>query len=242
MSVAEGLAAVLGADRVADGDSVLDQHAGDLTYHASHRPDAVAFPESTEDVARLLEWADRERVPVVPFGAATSLEGHIIPLAGGVSLDTSRLNRIVSVEPGDLTAVVQPGVTRLALNERLGRDGLQFPVDPGADASLGGMAATNASGTTTVRYGGMRAHVLALEVVLPGGRVIRTGSRARKSSAGYDLTRALRGLRGHARGDHRADAARARDPRARGRRPHRVPHAGRRLCHRRGRPPARAWA
>ncbi|MGZ8695661.1 MAG: FAD-binding oxidoreductase, partial [Gaiellaceae bacterium] len=150
MSVAEDLAAVLGADLVAAGDSVLDQHAGDLTYHRAHRPDAVAFPESTEDVARLLEWADRERVPVVPYGAATSLEGHVIPVAGGVSLDTSRLNRIVRIAPSDLTVVVQPGVKRLALNERLGREGLQFPVDPGADASLGGMAATNASGTTTV--------------------------------------------------------------------------------------------
>ena len=171
MSIAADLSALLGDGLVSDGDSVLDQHAGDLTYHRPHRPDAVVFPESTEDVARLLEWADREGVPVVPYGAATSLEGHVIPFAGGVSLDTSRLNRILAVEPADLTAVVQAGVTRLTLNERLGRDGLQFPVDPGADATLGGMAATNASGTTTVRYGGMRAHVLALEVVLPGGRV-----------------------------------------------------------------------
>jgi len=196
VSVAEDLAALLGPGLVADGDSVLDQHAGDLTYHQPHRPDAVVYPESTDDVARLLEWADRERVPVVPYGAATSLEGHVIPVAGGVSVDTSRLNRILAVEPADLTAVVQPGVTRLTLNERLGRDGLQFPVDPGADASLGGMAATNASGTTTVRYGGMRAHVLALEVVLPGGRVVRTGSRARKSSAGYDLTALFVGSEG----------------------------------------------
>jgi D-lactate dehydrogenase (cytochrome) len=187
VSVASELAALLGDGRVSAGESVLDQHAADPTYHAPHRPDAVVFPESTDDVARVLEWADRELVPVVPYGAATSLEGHVIPVRGGVSLDTVRMNRILAVDAGDLTAVVQPGVTRMTLNERLGRDGLHFPVDPGADASLGGMAATNASGTTTVRYGGMRAHVLALEVVLPGGRVLRTGSRARKSSAGYDV-------------------------------------------------------
>ncbi|HEU5213854.1 MAG TPA: FAD-binding oxidoreductase, partial [Gaiellaceae bacterium] len=118
MSVAAELAALLGNDRVSAGDSVLDQHAADPTYHAPHRPDAVVFPESTEDVARILAWADRKRVPVVPYGAATSLEGHVIPVEGGVSLDTARMNRILAVDPGDLTAVVQPGVTRLALNER----------------------------------------------------------------------------------------------------------------------------
>ena len=114
MSVATELAALLGEDRVAVGESILDLHAADPTYHAPHRPDAVVFPESTEDVARLLAWADLERVPVVPYGAATSLEGHVIPVQGGVSLDTGRMNRILAVEPGDLTAVVQPGVTRLA--------------------------------------------------------------------------------------------------------------------------------
>ena len=197
MSLRDALAEALGDDgRVADGDSALDQHAADLSYHQPHRPDAVVFPESTDEVARVLAFADRERVPVVPFGAATSLEGHVIPVHGGISLDLGRLNRIVAVEPADLVAVVQPGVTRLALNERLGREGLQFPVDPGADATLGGMAATNASGTTTVRYGGMRAHLLALEVVLAGGRVIRTGSRARKSSAGYDVTSLFVGSEG----------------------------------------------
>ncbi len=173
-----------------------DQHAADLSYHPARRPEAVVFADETETVAAVLAFAHRERVPVVPYGAATSLEGHVIPVQGGISLDLTQMNRIVAVEPGDLTAVVQPGVTRLQLNERLGRDGLHFPVDPGADATLGGMAATNASGTTTVRYGGMRSHVLALEVVLPGGEVVRTGSRARKSSAGYDLTSLFIGSEG----------------------------------------------
>ena len=174
--------------RVSDGDSILDQHAGDLTYHAPHRPDIVVFPESTEEVAAVLEYADAAGVPVVPFGAGTSLEGHVIPLHGGISLDLTRMNAIVAVRPDDLTATVQPGVTRSQLEAAVGPHGLWFPVDPGADATLGGMAATNASGTTTVRYGGMRAHVLALEVVLAGGRVVRTGTRAVKSSAGYNLT------------------------------------------------------
>jgi D-lactate dehydrogenase (cytochrome) len=174
--------------RVSDGESVLDQHAGDLTYHAPHRPDVVVFPESTEEVAAVLEYADAAGVPVVPFGAGTSLEGHVIPLRGGISLDLTRMNAIVAVRPDDLTATVRPGVTRSQLEAAAGPHGLWFPVDPGADATLGGMAATNASGTTTVRYGGMRAHVLALEVVLASGRVVRTGTRAVKTSAGYNLT------------------------------------------------------
>jgi D-lactate dehydrogenase (cytochrome) len=174
--------------RVSDGDSVLDQHAGDLTYHAPHRPDVVVYPETTDEVAAVLEYADVARVPVVPFGAGTSLEGHVIPLHGGISLDLTRMNAIVAVRPDDLTATVRAGVTRSQLEAAAGPHGLWFPVDPGADATLGGMAATNASGTTTVRYGGMRAHVLELEVVLAGGRVVRTGTRAVKTSAGYNLT------------------------------------------------------
>ena len=136
----------------------------------------------------MLEYADAAGVPVVPFGAGTSLEGHVIPLHGGISLDLTRMNTIVAVRPDDLTATVRAGVTRSQLEAAAGPHGLWFPVDPGADATLGGMAATNASGTTTVRYGGMRAHVLALEVVLAGGRVVRTGTRAVKTSAGYNLT------------------------------------------------------
>jgi D-lactate dehydrogenase (cytochrome) len=182
--------------RVSDGESVLDQHAADLSYHSPHRPDVVVFPESTDEVARVLGWADEARVPIVPFGAGTSLEGHVIPLHGGISLDLTRMSRIVALRPDDLTATVQPGVTRSQLEAAAGPHGLWFPVDPGADATLGGMAATNASGTTTVRYGGMRTHVLALEAVLPGGRVVRTGSRAVKTSAGYNLTSLLVGSEG----------------------------------------------
>jgi D-lactate dehydrogenase (cytochrome) len=169
------------------GESVLDAHAGDLSYHEPRRPDAVVLPRTVEEVARVLAYADSERIPVVPFGAGTSLEGHTIPVRGGIVLDLSRLDRIVEVRPADLQATVQAGVTRSALNAAAGQHGLQFPVDPGADATLGGMAATNASGTTTVRYGGMRAQVLALEVVLAGGTVIRPGTRAVKTSAGYDV-------------------------------------------------------
>ena len=174
--------------RVSDGESVLDQHAGDLSYHPAQRPDVVVFPESTAEVAAVLELAARTNVPVLPFGAGTSLEGHVIPLHGGISLDLTRMNAIVALRPDDLTATVQPGVTRSQLEAAAGPHGLWFPVDPGADATLGGMAATNASGTTSVRYGGMRAHVLALEVVLAGGRIVRTGTRAVKTSAGYNLT------------------------------------------------------
>ncbi len=173
--------------RVNDGESALDQHAADLSYHAPHRPDVVVYPETTAEVSAVLAYANDAGVPVVPFGAGTSLEGHVIPVRGGISLDLTRMNAI-AVHAADLQCVVQAGVTRLQLEAAAGPHGLWFPVDPGADATLGGMAATNASGTTTVRYGGMRAHVLALEVVLADGSVVRTGSRAVKTSAGYDLT------------------------------------------------------
>jgi D-lactate dehydrogenase (cytochrome) len=146
--------------RVNDGESALDQHASDLSYHPAHRPDVVVYPESAGEVAAVLAYADRAGVPVVPFGAGTSLEGHVIPLHGGISLDLTRMNAILALRPEDLTVTVQPGVTRSQLEAAAGPHGLWFPVDPGADATLGGMAATNASGTTTVRYGGMRAHVL----------------------------------------------------------------------------------
>ncbi|HEY7207821.1 MAG TPA: FAD-linked oxidase C-terminal domain-containing protein [Gaiellaceae bacterium] len=174
--------------RVSTSASVLDQHAQDLTHHAPVEPDVVVFPETTEEVAAVLALANERQIAVTPFGAGSSLEGQVIPLRGGISLDLTRMNRIVEVRPADLQATVQAGVTRLQLNAAAGGHGLLFAVDPGADATLGGMAATNASGTTTVRYGGMRAQVLALEVVLADGSVIRPGSRAVKSSAGYHLT------------------------------------------------------
>jgi D-lactate dehydrogenase (cytochrome) len=185
--VRDRLVALLGEDGVSTGETVLDLHAGDLSYHPRRAPDIVAFPSTTEEVARVLAWANEQRVPVVPFGAGTSLEGHVIPVRGGISLDLSRMNRVLEVLPADLQARVQPGVLRSALNAAVVEHGLWFPVDPGADASLGGMAATNASGTTTVRYGGMRTNVLALEVVLADGAIIRPGSRTVKTSAGYDL-------------------------------------------------------
>jgi D-lactate dehydrogenase (cytochrome) len=182
--------------RVSDGESVRALHGEDLSHHARHLPDVVVFAAVTDEVSRVLAYASQRRIPVVPFGAGTSLEGHVIPVQGGISLDLSRLDRIVAVQPEDLTAVVEPGVLREQLNERLARDGLQFPVDPGANASLGGMAATNASGTTSVRYGGMRRQVLGLQVVLADGSVIRTGGRVAKSSAGYDLTSLFVGSEG----------------------------------------------
>jgi D-lactate dehydrogenase (cytochrome) len=182
--------------RVTDGDSVLETHGADLSYHEPRRPDVVVFPESTAEVAAVLRYANDAGIAVVPFGAGTSLEGHVIPLRGGISLDLTRLDAIVALRTADLTATVQAGVTRSRLEAAAGPHGLWFPVDPGADATLGGMAATNASGTTTVRYGGMRAHVLGLEAVLPGGRVVHTGSRAVKTSAGYNLTNLLIGSEG----------------------------------------------
>jgi D-lactate dehydrogenase (cytochrome) len=182
--------------RISDGDSERDLHAGDLTLHEPHRPDVVVYPLSTEEVAAVLAFAAERRIPVTPFAAASSLEGHVIPVDGGISLDLTRMDAVLSIDAGDLTATVQAGVPRSKLNRVAGEYGLFFPVDPGADATLGGMAATNAAGTTTVRYGKMRANILALEAVLPVGTVIRTGSRAPKTSAGYDLTGLLVGSEG----------------------------------------------
>jgi D-lactate dehydrogenase (cytochrome) len=190
------LEAAIGAGNVRDGSSERELHARDITFHAPHLPDLVVFAETTEQVSRVLGAASAHRVPVTPFAAGTSLEGHVIPLHGGISLDLTGMTGTLEIQPGDLTATVSAGVTRLALERAAGEHGLFFPVDPGADATLGGMAATNAAGTTTVRYGKMRPNVLALEAVLADGSVVRTGSQARKTSAGYDLTGLLCGSEG----------------------------------------------
>jgi len=193
--LAEALSARLGP-RFTQARAVRELHGRDESPFDVAPPQAVVFAESTEDVAAVLALADAHRVPVIPYGAGTSLEGHLLAVQGGISLDLSRMNRVLSVEPEDLTVRVQAGVSRLQLNREIKDLGLFFPIDPGADATLGGMAATRASGTNAVRYGTMRENVLGLTAVMADGEVIRTGTRARKSSAGYDLTRLLVGSEG----------------------------------------------
>ncbi|MCY4745864.1 FAD-binding protein [Pelomonas sp. UHG3] len=189
------LQAAFGA-RCSTARAVCEQHGRDESVFDVPPPQAVVFAESEAEVAQVVAACAAHRVPVIPYGAGSSLEGHLLAVQGGVSLDVSRMNRILRIDAQDLTVTVQPGVTRKALNEALRHEGLFFPIDPGADASLGGMAATRASGTNAVRYGTMRENVLGLRFVAASGELIRTGSRAKKSSAGYDLTRLLVGSEG----------------------------------------------
>lgn len=178
---------IIGNDLVTVNETILELHGRDESYHEPKLPDAVVFPRNKEDVSKVLKFANERKIPVVPFGLGTSLEGHVIPVNGGISLDLSQMNAILEVKESDFLVKVQPGVTRSVLNKELKKYGLFFSVDPGADATLGGMAATNASGTTSVRYGIMRDQVRDLEVVLANGDIIHTGSLAAKSSSGIHL-------------------------------------------------------
>lgn len=185
-----------GYDRVSRNIGVRQQHANTISWGANQPPDVVVYPESTADVVQVVKLCRSIGIPIIPFGAGTSFEGHLNAPEGGVSIDLSRMKRVIAIHGEDLDCVVEPGITRKELNSDLRDAGLFFPIDPGADASIGGMVATRASGTNAVRYGTMKDNVLSMKVVLPDGSVVRTSSRARKSSAGYDLTRLFVGSEG----------------------------------------------
>jgi D-lactate dehydrogenase (cytochrome) len=191
----DALQAMLG-ERCSVNPGILDRHGHDESYHETHKPDVVVFPENTEEVAAIMRLARKHGSPVIPFGVGTSLEGHVAAMEGGVSIDMGRMNRVVEVNAEDLDVLVEAGVTRKQLNTYIRDQGLFFPIDPGADATLGGMASTRASGTNAVRYGTMRENVLGLTIVTADGRIMKTGGRARKSAAGYDLTRLFVGSEG----------------------------------------------
>ena len=201
-SVIASLRNLLG-DRLSISPSERDRHGKDWSYHPCVRPDAVAFAQSTQEVSEIVKLCARRKIPIIPFGAGTGLEGHVVALRGGVCIDMSGMNKILRVSIADLDATVEAGVTHEQLNDHVRDSRLFFSVDPGANATIGGMAATRASGTNSVRYGTMRENVLSLTIVLPDGRVIATAHRARKSAAGYDLTRLFVGAEGTSRTDYR---------------------------------------
>lgn len=198
----DGIATVLGVlkqqfgDRFQTGDAICEQHGHTTTWLKNQSPDGVVFASSRDEVQAIVDICATHKVPVIPYGTGTSLEGHVNAPAGGISVDVAQMDQILAVHSDDLSCVVQPGVTREQLNTHLRDQGLFFPIDPGANASLGGMSATNASGTNAVRYGTMKDNVLAIEAVMANGEVIRTAQRAKKSSAGYDLTRLMVGSEG----------------------------------------------
>ena len=194
-SVVTELKALLG-ERVTTSASVREHHGKDESYFPYALPDAVVYPHSTEEVRDVVTICRRHGVPMIPFGVGPSLEGHVLAIEGGVTIDLSQMSSVLAVHEEDLDAVVQAGVTRKQLNEYIKHTGLFFPIDPGADATIGGMASTRASGTNAVRYGTMRENVISLTVVLADGRIIKTARRAKKSSAGYDLTRLFVGAEG----------------------------------------------
>ncbi len=191
----DDLKALLG-DRATTAEAVREHHSHGESYHPPAFPDVVCFPRTTEEVSEILKISAKRQVPVIPFGAGSSLEGHVHAVRGGITIDLNEMNKILRISPEDLDVTVEAGVTRQQLNEVLRQSGLTFFIDPGAECTIGGMAATRASGTTAVRYGTMRENVLGLKVVLADGRVIQTGTRARKSAAGYDLTRLFVGSEG----------------------------------------------
>ncbi len=194
-AVVAALTAAFG-NRVVTSQAVREQHGNTVTWIVNQPPDAVVYPQSTEEVQQIVRICSANRVPVIPFGVGTSLEGHVNAPRGGVSIDFHDMNKVLAVHAEDLDCIIEPGITRKALNEQLRDSGLFFPIDPGADASLGGMAATRCSGTNAVRYGTMKDNVIALKVVLANGEVIDTARRARKTAAGYDLTRLMVGSEG----------------------------------------------
>jgi D-lactate dehydrogenase (cytochrome) len=192
----ENLKELIGSERVSTSEGELFRHSKDESSHHPVQPETVVYPESTQMVKDVIDFARTNELPITPYGAGSGLDGQAIPVSRGISMNFDRMKKVISFNPEDLSVTVQPGITRLELNREINRQGLYFPIDPGADATIGGMSATNASGTTAVRYGSMRDQVLNLEVVLADGRLIRTGSAAKKSSSGYHLNGLFTGSEG----------------------------------------------